>query len=161
MFEGHRYERFPSNAINHRELGSDLPCVLCIDSEKVLRQIFGIRIGLPEKSDASDHKVGQAGARRLSVELKRRDAPGIGNIVQKISYDVSAESILVRSSDDADVIIHAEEAFVCKLICLANASGRGSNRKPSRDRHSNCLRNVTVGVNADLAGTEEIRAERV
>src|ERR1051326_1493158 len=108
MFERHRDERFPTQAVVQRQLGSHLPCILCVQTIKILSQIFGVRVGLTEKSNTSEEEVGHAGPGQLAVELKGRNSPRIGHVVQAIADRVSSKGKLMGAANDADVIVNSK-----------------------------------------------------
>src|SRR6266581_5132709 len=70
LLERHRKEGIPAETIGNSQLGCRFPGVLGVSPEEVLRQVFRIRILLPELRHVSGEKVAQARAGNSSIDRK-------------------------------------------------------------------------------------------
>src|SRR5436190_1051274 len=116
LLKRHREEWLPANTIGQRQPGGDFPGVLRERHKEVLGQIQGIGIGLPELRHLPQEKVRHAQTRCSTVDGVGGVGPCLRDLPGDRTHIVSAEGKLVRSLNDAHIVIHTEVAEMRKGV---------------------------------------------
>src|SRR6266446_1731131 len=112
----HGQEWLPADTVGQRQLRTDFPGVLSINSKEVLVQVQGIRIGLPQLRNVSKEKVRHAQARYGASDRIRSTRPCLSDRPLDRAQIMCAEGELVRSLDDIQIVIGTKRSCIGKGV---------------------------------------------
>src|SRR5712692_983475 len=143
----------PTEAIIHGQLWRHFPCVLRIQTEVILPVEKRNRTGLSKGGQVPQKEVGHTEVGRLPVKGKAARSAIERITIRPACRHPAAKCQLMRAPDNTHIISH----LIVGRYEAGPRRGSAADGESARNRESCVFRNVTISVDTDIGGSEELR----